>query len=143
MGWCAANGIAHRGVNCQVEIGAGHVERIRTCNSQFITALPPAVLADDDTRIELVAKTRAGAHSAGRGPQVNPISILDTACCGSRRIQFDLGVQCAPAQARQGPVLSLTKQTGFGASQDQREGCRQSGRATGLIGGSTKSGIAE
>src|SRR6516165_6965175 len=143
MCWRAAYGIADRGVNRQVEVGAGHFKRIGTCNPQFITSLPPAVFADDDTWIELAVEARLGAHCARRGPHLNPISVPDPASCGSCGIQFDLGMQCTPAQTRQGTMLSLTKQTWYRASQDQREGCRQSGRATGLIGGSTKSGIAE
>jgi hypothetical protein len=34
-------------------------------------------------------------------------------------------MQCALAQARHCAVLALTKETGFGAGQDQREGSKQ------------------
>ena len=100
-------------------------ERIGIANSQFIASLPPAMLADDNAWIELFAETRPGSHSAGRGAHVNPISVLDSACCGSRRIQFDLRMQCALAQTRQCTMLGLTKQAGLGAGQDQREGSSQ------------------
>ena len=94
-------------------------------NSQFIATLPPAMLADDNAWIEFFAETRPGSHSAGRGTHVNPISVLDSACCGRRGIQFDLRMQCALAQTRQCTMLGLTKQTGLGARQDQREGSSQ------------------
>ena len=48
----------------------------RIANSQFIATLPPAMLADDDARIELFTEARPGPHSAGRGAHINPISIL-------------------------------------------------------------------
>ena len=122
MGWSAADGIANGGVDRQIEVSAGRIERIRIANSQFIATLPPAMLADDNAWIELFAETRPGLHSAGRGTHVDPISILDSAYCGGRWIQFDLWMQCALAQARQSTVLGLTKQTRFGARQDQRKG---------------------
>ena len=125
MGWGAADGIANGGVNRQVEVSAVRIERIGIANSQFIATLPPAMLADDNAWIEFFAETRPGSHSAGRGTHVNPVSVLDSACCSGRWIQFDLRVQCALAQTRQCTMLGLTKQTGFGAGQDQREGRSQ------------------
>ena len=125
MGWSAADGIANGGVDRQVEVRAVRIERIGIANSQFIAALPPAVLADDNAWIELFAEPRPGSHSAGRGAHVNPVTVLDSACCGSRGIQFDLRMQCALAQTRQCTVLALTKETGLGAGQDQGEGSRQ------------------
>ena len=98
MGWSAADGIANGGVDRQVEVRAVRIERIGIANSQFIAALPPAVLADDNAWIELFAEPRPGSHSAGRGAHVNPVTVLDSACCGSRGIQFDLRMQCALAR---------------------------------------------
>ena len=66
MGWRAADGIADTGVDCQVEVRAIRTERIATANAQFIAALPPAMLAYDDARIELVTEARPRPHSAGR-----------------------------------------------------------------------------
>ena len=125
MGWRAADRIANGGVDRQVEVRAVRTERIGIANSQFIATLPPAMLADDNAWIEFFAETRPGSHSAGRGAHVNPVAVPDSACCGSRRIQFDLRVQCALAQARQCTMLGLTKETGLGAGQDQREGRSQ------------------
>src|SRR5216684_1059992 len=81
--------------------------------------------ADDNTRIELWTETRLGSHSARGGTHVNPISILDTAYRSSRRMQFDLRMQCALAQTWQCTMLALTKQAGLGARQDQRIGSSQ------------------
>src|SRR5437868_15254839 len=100
MGWSAADRIANAGVDRQVEIRAARIERIAIVNSQFIATLPPAMLAHDDARIELFTEARPGPHSAGRGAYVNPISVLDSACCGRPGIQLDLRVQRALAQAR-------------------------------------------
>jgi len=101
MGRSAADRIANRGVNRQVEVGAVRTERIGAANSKFIASLPPAMLADDNAWIECFAETRPGSHSASRGAHVNPVAVLDSASCGSCRIQFDLRVQCALAQTRQ------------------------------------------
>ncbi|HWN79512.1 MAG TPA: hypothetical protein VNN81_16870 [Bradyrhizobium sp.] len=125
MGLSAADWIANGGVNRQVEIRAVGIERIGTANSQFIASLPPAMFAHDNAWIEFFAETRPDSHSAGRGAHLNPIAVLDSACCGSRRIKLDLRVQCALAQTRQCTMLGLTKKTGLGAGQDQREGSRQ------------------
>lgn len=143
MGWSAADGIANGGVDRQVEVRAVRIERIGIANSQFIAALPPAVLADDNAWIELFAETRPGLHSAGRGTHVDPISILDSACCGGRWIQFDLWMQCALAQARQCTVLGLTNRLGLAHVRIKGKDAARSGRATGPMGGSTKSGMAE
>src|SRR6266852_1660873 len=121
MGRSAADRIANGGVDRQVEVCAVRIERIGIANSQFIATLPPAMLADDNAWIEFFAETRPGAHPAGRGAHVNPISVVDSACCGSRGMQFDLRVQSALAQTWQCAMLGLTKQAGFGAGQDQRE----------------------
>ncbi len=85
------------------------------------------MLADDNARIEFFAEPRPGSHPAGRGAHGNPISIVDSACRGGCRMQLDLRVQSALAQAWQCAMLGLTKQAGFGAGQDQREGGSQVG----------------
>src|SRR6266568_6602289 len=107
----AADRIANGDVDRQVEVCAVLIERIGIANSQFVATLPPAMLADDNAWIECFAETRPGSHPAGRGAHGNPISILDSACCGSRRMQFDLRMQRALAQTRQCTMLALTKQT--------------------------------
>src|SRR5450432_3520131 len=127
MRWGAADGIANSGVDGQVEIRAVRTERIGIAGSQFIASLPPAMLTDDNAWVELWTETRPGSHSAGRGAHVNPISILDAACCSGRRMQFDLRMQCALAQTRQRTMLALTKQAGLGARQDQRIASSQVG----------------
>src|SRR4051794_25813471 len=105
MGGRAADGIADTGVDCQVEIRAIRTERIASANAQFIAALPPAVLAYDDARIELVTEARPRPHSAGRGAHIDPVSISDAARRGRRGVQFDLRIQCTLAQAGQRTML--------------------------------------
>ena len=80
MGWSAADGISNAGVDRQVEVRAVRIERIGIANAQFIATLPPAMFADDNTRIELFAEACPGSHAARWGAYVNPISVLDTAC---------------------------------------------------------------
>ena len=92
-----ADRIANGDVDRQVEVCPVLIERIGIANSQFIATLPPAMLADDDAWIECFAEPRPGSHPAGRGAHVNPVSFVDSACCGSRRMQFDLRVQSALA----------------------------------------------
>ena len=75
------------------------MERIGIGNSQLVATLPPAMLTDDNAWIELFAEARPGSHAAGRSAHVNPIAILDAACRGRRRIEFDLRMQRTLAQA--------------------------------------------
>ena len=100
MGWGAADRIANGGVNHQIEVCAVRTEQIGVANSQFIASLPPAMLADDDAWIEFFGKARPGSHGAGRRAHVDPIAVLDSACCGGRGIEFDLRMQGALAQTR-------------------------------------------
>ena len=86
MGWRAADGVADAGVDRQVEVRTVRTERIAIGNAQFLATLPPAMLAHDDARIELVTEARPRPHSAGRGAHVDPISISDAACRGRRGI---------------------------------------------------------
>ena len=116
----AADRIANGGVNRQVEVCAVRIKRIGVANSQFIASLPPAMFANDNAWIELIAETRAGAHSTGRSTHVNPIAVPDSACRGSRGIEFNLRLGRVLAQTRQRTMLSLTEQTWLGAGQDQR-----------------------
>ena len=120
MGLSAAYWIANGGVNRQVEVRAIRIEGIRGANLQFIASLPPAMLADNNAWIDFFVETRSGTHSAGWGAHLNPIAILDSTRCGSRRIQFDLRVHGMLAQTGQCTMLALTKQTWLGAGQDQR-----------------------
>ena len=94
MGRGSADRIANGGVDCQIEVRAVRIEGIGGGHSQLFAALPPAMLADDNAWIEFIAEPRSGPHPAGRCADLNPIAVL-TAGCGSRRIQFDLRVQCA------------------------------------------------
>src|SRR5256885_11735980 len=100
----ATDRIANGRVDCQVEIRAVRMERIGIGNSQLVATLPPAMLTDDNAWIELFAEPRPGSHAAGRRAHVNPIAILDAACRGRRRIEFDLRMQRALAQACEGAV---------------------------------------
>jgi len=75
MGRRAADGIANADVDCQVEVGSVRIERIAITNSQLIASLPPAMLADDDARIEPFTEARPGPHSAGRGAYIHPVSV--------------------------------------------------------------------
>ena len=115
MGWGAADGISNDGVNRQIKVRAVRIEGIGDAHSQLTATLPPAMLANDNAWIKGFAEPRTGPHPAGRGADVNPIAILDSAGCGSHGIEFDLRVRCALAQTRQCTMLGLTKETGLGA----------------------------
>src|SRR5262249_3934086 len=94
----AADGVANVRVDRQIEVGAVRTEGIAMLGAQFIASLPPAMLADDDARVEPVAEARPRPHSAGRGAHVDPISICDAARGGRRGIELDLRIQRALAQ---------------------------------------------
>ena len=85
------------------------------------------MLAYDNAWIEFFAETRAGSHPAGWGAHGNPISVVDSACRGSCRMQLDLRVWGTLAQTWQCAMLGLAKQAWFGAGQDQRKGNSQVG----------------
>src|SRR4029078_10604749 len=121
MGWRAADGIANAGVHGQVEVHAVRLERVAMANSQFVATLPPAMLPHDDARIELLAEARPGAHATCRGAHADPIAVPNSARRCRWGIEFDLGIRCALAQARQRTMLGLAKQAGFRARQDQGE----------------------
>ena len=61
MGWGTADTIADGDVDQQVEVRAVRTERVGIINSQFITRLPPAMLTDDNTGIEIFTETRPGS----------------------------------------------------------------------------------
>ena len=78
MGWRAADGIANADVDHQVEVRTVRIERIAIANSEFIATFPPAMLAYDDARIELLTKTCTRAHAACRGAHIDPIPVPDS-----------------------------------------------------------------
>jgi hypothetical protein len=52
----AADRVAHRAADQQIDIGASRSERVVTRQADLGTGLPVPVLADDDARIEAVVE---------------------------------------------------------------------------------------
>src|SRR5207253_2008964 len=95
--------------------------------AELRAGLPPAVLADDDARVEIVVEARAGAHAAIGRLDRHPLADGDATRRGRARVQFDLWVERALAQARQRALLRLTEQGRLRAGQDEREARREIG----------------
>src|SRR5262249_11702797 len=73
---------------------------------QLVTAVPTAVLPDDDARIKLVVQPGACPHASGRRLHRHPLPGADAARRRRVRMQFDLRIERALAQARPGPMLA-------------------------------------
>src|SRR5437773_6266703 len=121
MSWRAAHRIAVRRVHGKIEIGALRGERIVARRIEFLAGLPPAMLANDDARIELVIEAGLGSHAARRCLNGDPAAGRDAARRCRVGMQFDLRVLCALSQAWQGAMLRLAEECGLRASEHQRE----------------------
>ena len=82
--------------------------------------MPPAVLAHDDTRIDIGVEQRSRPHRACLRLDAHPVSRRDAAPRRGFRMQHDLRIHRAPAQTRQRAVLGLAEQRGLGAGQHKR-----------------------
>src|SRR5213594_1211779 len=72
MSWRAAHRIAVRRVHGKVEIGALRGERIVARRIEFWAGLPPAMLANDDARIDPFIEAGLRPHAACRRLNGNP-----------------------------------------------------------------------
>ena len=124
MSGCAAYGITYSWVYRAIVVGAITAERIISGQTKFLAGLPPAVLADNDARIQIVVKFCARAHPPCRGCHYHPRSRrYPPRTCGVW-MYFDLRIRGALAQAGQATVLRLAEQAGLRARQHEREfGC--------------------
>jgi hypothetical protein len=96
----AAYWIAYRGINREIEIRSFWTVKVVGWQAELGACLPPAVLANHHAGVELVIETRSGAHGAGWRLDGDPATRMDAAFCRGLRMQLDLGVLRAFAQAR-------------------------------------------
>ena len=136
----AADRIERVAADEQVKIGAFRFKWIVCRRAECSAALPPAVLAHYHARIEVRVKMGADAHAALRRVNRDPVALGNPSrpCCF--RVQFHFWVEGFPAQAGQGAMLALAEQGGLGTVSTSGKRLARSGRATGPIAGSTKSG---
>src|SRR5689334_9426856 len=116
----AADRIADRRIDRVIEIRTLRTERIIGRQIEPGAGLPPAMLADDHPRIELVVETRPRPHAAGRCLDRNPAARRDAARRRGFWMQLDLGILRALAQARQATMLALAEHRWLRASENQR-----------------------
>jgi len=95
----SADRIERRAADDQVEIGAVRSERIVAWRPDLCAGLPPAVLADHHTGVEIAVEPGAGAHTALRRRDRHPVAIGDTAYLRCLGMQFHFRMRGALAQA--------------------------------------------
>ena len=94
----SADSIKHRAANDQVEIGAVRCERVIPRRVYLRAGLPPAVLANHHTGIEVVIQPRAGTYSAFRRYDRHPVAVGDATCLRRRGMQFHFRMRSTLAQ---------------------------------------------
>src|SRR5262245_2498437 len=94
----AADGIERVAADEQVEIGACLAKRIVGRCTECRAALPPAMFAHYDARIEVRVEMGAGAHAARRCCDRDPVALGDLACPRCLRVQCHGGLWNALAQ---------------------------------------------
>src|SRR5690606_5230919 len=104
----------------EVEVGAVRSVRRIPGQPQLLAGLPPAVLADDDLRIEAGVEPRPGAYAAVRRVQRHPLAGGDAAGRRGGRVDLELRVGRALAQRRDLTVLGLAEEERLGTAQHQR-----------------------
>ena len=75
----AADRIARRGPNQIIKIRAPRAEWVERGRAELIAPLPPAVRADDDTRVETGVEPGARLHATIWCLDEHPIPVLDAA----------------------------------------------------------------
>src|SRR5690349_10907484 len=117
MRCCAAHRIERIRADDEVEVGALRSKRIVAWRFKSLAGLPPAMLADDDTRIETIVQPHAGAHAPLRRLDRYPVAVRKATLARRGRMQGNLRVEGMLAQARQCAVLRLAKHRGLCTSQ--------------------------
>jgi hypothetical protein len=119
-------------------------ERAVSRNAQFVAALPPTMLPDDDPggESQLIIQRDAGARRARRCLDRDPVPSHQAESRSRKGVDLDLGMRVAFAQTWRGAMLGLAEECRLGASQYQRERAATAGAATGPICGSMKRGKA-
>ena len=121
----SADWIKRLAADDQIEIGAVRRERVVPRRADFRAGLPPAVLANDYTRIEVLVQPRTGTYTALRRCNRYPVAVRDATCLRRRGVQFHFRMRGAVAQTGQCAMLSRTEKRWFRPGQDQREALHQ------------------
>ena len=99
---CRAADWVHRcASDQQIEVRAQRSERVVAGRPELWASLPPAVLSDDDARIEMLVEPRSGAHTALWGLHRYPVAGGNAARVGRRGMKLDFRMLGAFAQPRQ------------------------------------------
>jgi hypothetical protein len=116
----AAYWIADRGVYRCIE-----VKLAPSGLSDFVAALPPTMLTNDDAGVELIVQAGTGARAAKGGLYRRPVSCRDAAFLGGSEVHFHFWMRCALAEAWQSAMLALSEQSRLGAGEHEREAVDQ------------------
>ena len=106
---CSANWVDGAAVDEKVEVGpVGAVRVVARC-ADLLARFPPAVLATDHVLVEGVIQPCASADAAGRGRNPHPVAGADAAGGGEVRMELNLRVGRATAEAWDVAVLRLAE----------------------------------
>ena len=97
--------IQHQRRRLNVIFGNG-LRQLGAGSAEFGASLPPAVLADNDARVEMLVEPRSGAHLALGGLDRYPVAGSNAACLGSCGVEFDFRMRGAFA-ARAMPITAM------------------------------------
>ncbi len=78
----AAYWIADRRVYHCIEVGPFGAEWVVARRSDFVAALPPTMLTNDDAGVEVIAQARTSTHAAKGGFHRHPVFCRDAALLG-------------------------------------------------------------
>src|SRR5262245_32895412 len=107
MRGCSANWINGAAVDEKVEVGPVWAVRVVARRADLLAQVPPAVLAADYVLVEGVIQPCASADTARRGRNPHPVAGGDAAGGGEVRMDLNLRVRRATAEACDVAVLCL------------------------------------
>ena len=120
MRGCSANWVNGAAVDEKVEVGPVGAVRVVGRRADLLEQVPPAVLAADHVLVEGIIKPCASADAASRGRYPHPVANADAAGGGEVRMELNLRVGRATAEAWDVAVLRLAEMRVLGRSENKR-----------------------
>ena len=117
----AANRVHGTAIYQQIEIGARTIVRRVAWGADFLTLVPPAVLAADHVQLQRAVQLRPRPNTADRRGYPHPVTGAYPARGGQVRMQLDLRVHRTAPQTWDIAVLRFAKMRVLGTGQHQRK----------------------
>src|SRR5262249_8728106 len=125
MRGCSANWINGAAIDEKVEVGSIWAVRVVARRADLLAQVPPAVLAADHVLVAAVVQPCASADTARRGRYPHPVAGDDAAGGGEVRMEFNLRVRRATAEACDVAVLRFAEMRVLGRGENKREARRE------------------